>query len=59
MGQTPENRIYLHYRSLRLWRGKFAYEFGVGAMWLHLARRWKRPVQEIKAIVKRKGQPAE
>lgn len=31
-------------------RGDFVHEYGVGAMWLNLAQRWKRPVQEIKRI---------
>lgn len=55
--QTPERRIYLQYRALR--RSHFTYEYGVGRLWLALARQWERPVQEIKAIVRRKGLPPE
>lgn len=50
--RTPEeatcDRIRRDYKSLR--KGDFANEYGVGALWLNLARRWKRPVQEIKRI---------
>jgi hypothetical protein len=50
MSQTPEIRIRLHYRAIR--RSSWAHEYGKGALFLHLARRWKRPVQEIKAIIR-------
>lgn len=48
MGQTPEIRIRKQYKKLR--RSYWTYEYGIGAMWLTLARQWKRPVQEIKRI---------
>lgn len=50
IGQGPEARIRAHYRAMR--HGYFVHEYGVGAMWLNLARRWRRPVQEIKRICK-------
>lgn len=50
MSQTPEIRIRLQYKALR--RSKFTYEHGKGRLFLSLARQWKRPVQEIKKIVR-------
>lgn len=53
MSQTPEARIRLQYQALRRREsGKWGlvHERGVGAMWLLLARQWRRPVQEIKRI---------
>lgn len=50
MSQTPEIRIRLQYKAMR--RSRFAYEYGVGALRLSLARQWKRPVREIKKIIK-------
>lgn len=48
MTQTPETRIRLQYKGMR--RRHVVHEWGVGWMWLQLARQWKRPVQEIKRI---------
>lgn len=50
MSQTPEIRIRLQYRARR--RSRWTYEYGRGSLFLSLARQWKRPVQEIKKIVK-------
>lgn len=52
MSQTPEDRIRLQHKAMR--RGRFVSEYGVSAMWMSLARQWKRPIQEIKRIVKNK-----
>lgn len=49
MAQTPEIRIRLQYKAMR--RTSWVHEWGVGSLWLALARQWKRPVQEIKRIV--------
>lgn len=50
MSQTKEIRIRLHYRSLKRWWGR---DLGSkGRLFLHLARWWKLPVQEIKRIVR-------
>ena len=48
MTQTPEIRIRLEYKAIR--RTSFVHEHGTGPMWLSLAQKWKRPVQEIKRI---------
>jgi hypothetical protein len=56
VSQTPEKRIYLHYlsyrRRTRCWGGHWN---GIGGLRLRLARQWKRPCQEIKAIIASKG----
>jgi hypothetical protein len=57
MGQTPEKRIYLEYRARR--HGEFVHDYGIGALRLSLARKWKRSCQEIRAIIARKGEPKE
>jgi hypothetical protein len=50
MSQTPEIRIRLHYRAIKRRWGR---DLGSkGQMFMHLARWWKRPVQEIKKIVR-------
>jgi hypothetical protein len=50
MSQTPEIRIRLHYRAIKRRWGR---DLGSkGRMFMHLARWWKRPVQEIKKIVR-------
>jgi hypothetical protein len=50
--RTPEestrNRIRQMYRAER--HCSFWHDQGMMAMWMHLARRWKRPIKEIKAI---------
>lgn len=48
MAQTPEIRIRLQYKVLR--RSYWRREWGASWMWMILARRWRRPVQEIKRI---------
>jgi hypothetical protein len=50
MSQTPEIRIRLQFRARR--RSSWVHENGIGWLYLALARQWKRPVQEIKRIVK-------
>lgn len=52
MSQTPEDRIRLHYKSLRRQWGKDHMYFPFRDYWFLMARVWKRPVQEIKRIVK-------
>lgn len=48
--QTPEDRIRAHYRGLK---ARWDYRNGSeGSIWMHLARHWKRPIREIKGIVK-------
>ena len=50
MSQTPEIRIRLHYRAL-----KRRWDFGrytKAQLFLSLARRWKRPIRDIKKIVR-------
>lgn len=49
-GQGPEGRIRSQYQAMR--RSSLWHEHGVGHLWLSLARQWKRPVQEIKRIVR-------
>lgn len=50
MSQTPEIRIRLHYRSLKRRTGR---DLGTKSrIFMHLARWWKRPVREIKEIVR-------
>lgn len=53
MTQTPEDRIRRQYKAARK-RIDPRLE-SVGPLWLQIARQWKRPVQEIKRIVK--GRP--
>lgn len=48
--QTPEIRIRLHYRALKK-RWDFGH-YNKGQMFLWLAHQWRRPVQEIKRIVR-------
>jgi hypothetical protein len=49
--QTPEERrIRAHYRSKRIhW---MTWEDDLSSLFLYLARHWKRPVWEIRRIVK-------
>lgn len=50
MSQTPEIRIRLQYRAHR--RSSWVYEHGRASLFLSLARQWKRPIREIKLIVR-------
>ena len=50
MSQTQEDRIRLHYRAVKRRWGRDLGSKGV--MFLHLAKWWKRPVREIKKIIK-------
>lgn len=50
MSQTPEDRIRRHYRAIKRRAGR---DLGTKSrIFMHLARWWKRPVQEIKKIVR-------
>ena len=57
MSQTEEDRIRKHYKSLRRSYHGWPYgqdNFSVGQwIWMPLARKWKRPISEIKRIVGR------
>ncbi len=50
MPQTPEIRIRLQFKAHR--RSPWVREYGIGSLYLRLARQWKRPIKEIKRIVK-------
>lgn len=51
VGQTPEDRIRRQYRAKR--RTIHLNDYPVSWLWMGLARQWKRPIREIKRIVKR------
>lgn len=47
MPQTPEDRIRAQYRAEKRY---VTPNGGLPRLWMRLARQWKRPVKEIKAI---------
>jgi len=50
MPQSREERIRLHYRSLKK-RVDYRRESG-SVVWMQLARTWKMPIRELKALLK-------
>ena len=51
--QTRENRIYLHWRSLKK---NHDYRHGSdGPIWMTLARQWRMSIRELKEIVYREA----
>lgn len=55
MPQTPEDRIRRQYKAHR--HSSWTHEYGLGWLFLNLARQWKRPIREIKLIVGRTKPP--
>ncbi len=54
MAQTVEDRIWLHYKSLRKTQAQEG--FDPNWKWLTLARTWRMPVRKVKDIIQaRKG----
>lgn len=54
--QTTEDRIRRHYRSLKKSGVCCGWSYhSMGEVFMVLARRWERPIVEIKAIVNYKG----
>lgn len=51
--QTAEDRIRLQFRAHR--RTSWTHERGINALYLALAKQWKRPVHEIKRIIRGPG----
>ena len=50
MSSKPEDRIRRQFRASK--GGYYREGFPISALWLRLARQWRRPIREIKAIVK-------
>ena len=50
MSQTPERRMYLYYRRLKR-SGRFRYDDFGQSPWLHIARRFRKPIREVREIV--------
>jgi hypothetical protein len=52
--QTPEDRIRKHYKAIRKRMDSGWYSWDFDPI-LSLARKWKRPCWEIRAIIKKTG----
>lgn len=49
VGQTQEDRIRREYRARK--RGLDWSYYGLGSLRMSLARKWKRPIREIRRII--------
>ena len=59
--QTENDRIYQHYKSKRNRERRHQVTRGNGypSIWMSLAQRWKKPIHDIKVIVKEKKEEAD
>lgn len=56
MSQTPERRIFLHYRALKK---RYDYRRGEGlSVLMQMARKYKMPISDIKRIIEQEKENA-